>query len=66
MLPNIKTEQIKMQFEKETGLPQTAIEEILEAFPASYGCTIHTIDRTFHCMLTYGARAKKGTFYEEK
>jgi hypothetical protein len=66
MLPTIKTAQIKRQFEIETGLPQSAIEEISEAFPASYGCTIHTIDRTFHCMLTHEARAKKGTFYEEK
>lgn len=66
MLPTIKFEQIKDQFEKETGISKTKIEEILECFPASYTCTIHTIDRTFHCLLTYGARAKKGTFYEEK
>ena len=65
MLPEIKFDQIKKQFEKETGISKDEIEEIGECFPASYDCTIHTIDRTFHCKLTYGARAKKGTFYEE-
>lgn len=66
MIPEIKTAQIKKQFEIETGLPESIIEEISECFPMSYECTVHTVDRTFHCKLTYGARAKKGTFYEEK
>ncbi len=66
MIPKVKYEQIKDQFEKETGISKDKIEEIGECFPVSYGCTIHTIDRTFYCTLTYGGRAKKGTFYEEK
>jgi hypothetical protein len=66
MIPSIKYDQIKRQFEKETGISQDRIEEILEAFPTSYYATINTMDRTFHFKLTYTARAKKGSFYEEK
>jgi hypothetical protein len=66
ILKEVKTEQIKRAFQKETGLDPEEIKEISECYPMDLHASIHTIDRTFIFKLTFEGRAKKGTFEEEK
>ena len=65
-ITTVKEEQIKTLFEKETGIMKEEIEELTEAFPFSYIGHIQTLTRTFTFSFTYGGRAKKGSFTEEK
>lgn len=60
-----KEDQIKKMFQSETGVSADLVEELLTDTHVGMSATIHTKDRTFYCKLTYGGRAKKGSFEED-
>lgn len=64
-LPKINEASVRKEFFNFTGIPESEIDEIQEAFPFALTCTVHTKTRTFHCVLRRDGRVKGGSFYEE-
>lgn len=61
---NLDKDKLKKAFQRETGIKESEVQEITEAYPVSYTIHIYTMNKTFTGKLTSTGRVVKNSIKE--